>query len=186
MEAVDRALRSEAYCTLLTREPGGTPAGEAVREIFLAAGGTLTAIAEALLINASRAELVAQVLRPALAGDTVVLCDRYVDSTIAYQGYGRGLPLEPLRAMCDAATGGLVPDLTFFVDVSYETSRQRLAERGGAHDRMEQQDREFYERARAGFLEISRNEARVVVLDGERSPESVAEAAMDSLNAVLP
>ena len=94
MAAVDHALRAEGQETLITREPGGTPAGNAVRKIFLQPGLQFNPLAETLLVNASRAQLVSDVIRPALARGVVVLCDRYVHSTLAYQGYGRGLPID--------------------------------------------------------------------------------------------
>jgi dTMP kinase len=184
MGAVDHALRSGGRRTLLTREPGGTAAGDTVRRIFLQ-GEHLTPITEALLMNASRAELVEAVIRPALQAGTVVLCDRYVHSTLAYQGYGRGLALDLLRRICDAATAKLMPEITLFVDVSYETSCARLAARGSARDRMEREDAAFYERVRAGYVHLAQVDPRVIRLDGERSAEEVADAALAAISAVL-
>lgn len=185
MAAVERALRAEGHEVLLTREPGGTPAGDAVRQIFLQPGLAVNPIAEMLLINASRSQLVADVIRPALERGTVVLCDRYVHSSLAYQGYGRGLSLELVRTVCDAATGGLMPDLTLLVDISPETSRRRVASRGNGHDRLEREDDVFHRRVREGYLELARHDPRLVALDGERAPEQVVDAAMAALSEVM-
>ncbi len=185
MAAVDAVLRGRGYATLGVREPGGTPAGDAVRAIFLQPGMRLDPRAELLLINASRAQLVDEIIRPALARETAVLCDRYVDSTLAYQGYGRGLPLETVQNVCAAATGGLMPDLTLLVDVSTETSRSRLAERGRAVDRIEHEDGAFHRRVREGFLELAKRDSRVVRIDGERPAGAVIDAAMAALASVL-
>lgn len=185
MAAVDHALRLEGHRTIVTREPGGTPAGDAVRKIFLQTGLSVNPITEMLLINASRAQLVNDVVRPALEQGVVVLCDRYVHSTVAYQGYGRGLPLELVRSVCDAATGGLMPDLTLLVDISYETSRKRLAARGDGHDRLEREENAFHERVRAGFLDLGKRDPLVVTIDGERPVEEVVDAAMAAVSAVI-
>lgn len=185
MAAVDHALRVEGQKTLVTREPGGTPTGDAVRKIFLQPDLHVGAMAETLLINASRAQLVADVIRPALERGVVVLCDRYVHSTLAYQGYGRGLPLDLVRRICDAATGGLMPDLTLLVDISNETSRKRLASRGDGHDRVEQEEDAFHRRVRDGFLDLGKRDPSVVTIDGERPTDEVVDAAMAALTALI-
>lgn len=185
MTAVEHALRREGQQTLVTREPGGTPAGDALRKIFLTADLSLNPLAETLLINASRAQLVADAIRPALQRGVAVLCDRYVHSTVAYQGYGRGLPIDLVRSICNAATGGLMPDLTLLVDISYETSRKRLAARGNGRDRMEMEEDEFHRRVRAGFQEIGKRDPTVVTIDGERPMDEVVDAAMAALAALI-
>jgi dTMP kinase len=185
LAAVDHALRAEGHQTLITREPGGTPAGDAIREIFLRPGLRIDPLTEMLLINASRAQLVHEVIRPALERGEVVLCDRYVHSTLAYQGYGRGLPLDLVRSVCDAATGGLMPDLTLLVDVSYETSRRRLSSRGDGLDRVEEEEDAFHRRVRKGFLELGKRDPRVVTVDGELPQDVVIDAAMAALSAVI-
>lgn len=186
LAAVEHALRAEGREVVVTREPGGTPAGDAAREILLHASGLAIApLTELMLMNASRAQLVSDVIRPALARGAVVLCDRYMHSSLAYQGYGRGVPLEIVRAVCDAATGNLMPDLTLLVDVSYETSRARIDERGRSHDRMEREDEAFHRRIRRGYLDLAERDERVVRIDGERAPEEVADAALAALSAVL-
>jgi dTMP kinase len=185
MAEVQRALRAEGRDVVVTREPGGTPIGDALRQILLNDPFSVTPVSEMLMMNASRSQLVTEVIRPALERGAVVLCDRYMHSSLAYQGYGRGLPLELVRSVCDAATGGLMPDLVLLVDISPETSRKRLASRGDGHDRFEREDHAFHKRVRDGYLEIARTEQRVVAIDGERTPEEVADAAMAALSAVL-
>lgn len=186
MAAVERALRADGHDVVVTREPGGTPAGDAAREILLHNREiAISPMTELMLMNASRAQLVTDVVRPALARGAVVLCDRYMHSSLAYQGYGRGIPLEVVRAVCDAATGGLMPDLTFLIDVSYETSRARLSERSAAHDRMEREEETFHRLVREGYLQMAARDERFVCIDGERAPEEVAEAALAALSAVL-
>lgn len=183
--AVERAVQrqgSAAVCCV--HEPGGTPVGTAIRRIFLEPEIEMGALSEALLINASRAQLVEAVIRPALARGSTVLCDRYVHSTIAYQGYGGGLALDLVRSLCDAATGGLMPDLTFFIDVSVATSRARVAARGDGRDRVELRNAEFYERVRNGFIEMSQRDERVLRIDGERSEAEVLDAALAAMSAL--
>lgn len=185
MAAVERALRAEGHEVVVTREPGGTPVGDALRQILLNAQHAVTPVSELFMMNASRSQLVTEVIRPAIDRGAVVLCDRYMHSSLAYQGYGRGLPLDLVRSACDAATGALMPDLVLLVDISPETSRKRLASRGNSHDRLEREDDAFHRRVREGYLEIARHEERVVAIDGERAPEEVADAAMAALSAVL-
>jgi dTMP kinase len=185
MAAVKRALLAQGTEVVTSIEPGGTPAGEAIRGVFLKPGTNLLPVTELLLINASRAQLVAEVIQPALARGAAVLVDRYVHSTIAYQGHGRGLPLELVQTVCNAATGGLMPDLTLLMDVTLETSGRRIAARGEVVDRMEQEGMAFHQRVRRGFLEMAAHDDRVVAINGERSPEEVADAAMAALSALL-
>lgn len=186
MAAVERALRADGHEVVVTREPGGTPAGDAAREILLHNRDmAISPVTELMLMNASRAQLVADIVRPALARGAVVLCDRYMHSSLAYQGYGRGIPLDVVRAVCDAATGGLMPDLTLLIDVSYETSRARLSERSADHDRMEREEEAFHRRVRDGYLDMAKRDERFVRIDGERAPEEVADAALAALSAVL-
>ncbi len=185
MAHVEAALRAHGHETLLAREPGGTPAGNAVREIFLQPGLRIDPRTELLLINASRAQLVAQVIRPALERGAIVLCDRYVHSTFAYQGYGRGLPLELVRSVCAAAADGIEPELVLLVDISYETSRARLARRGDEHDRLELEDDAFHRRVRDGFLRLSELDSRVVAIDGERPQAEVVQAALAAVSRAI-
>lgn len=172
-------LRAAGSDPVATYEPGGTPVGDAVREILLDrtfAGEEMTPLTEALLMNASRAELVARVIRPALDAGRVVICDRYSDSTLAYQGYGRGLDLPMLRLLCLAATAGLEPQLTLLLDVSPEVSLARIGERGNLN-RIDRAGERFAQRARQGFLEMAKSDGRWHVLDGTLPPGDLLESA---------
>lgn len=170
---------------VVTREPGGTPAGDAIRRVFIEPHFALNPITETLLVNASRAQLVADVIQPALKAGKLVLCDRYVHSSLAYQGYGHQQSLQSVRAICDAATGGLMPELTILIDVSYETSRQRLHGRGNIDDRLEKMEEAFHRRARAGFLELAKTDPHMTVIDGEEPAENVFENAMRAIAKVV-
>lgn len=166
------------------REPGGTVAGEAIRAILLDPEHTgLDARAELLLYEAARAQLVAEVIEPALAAGEIVLCDRFYDSTTAYQGYGRGLPAGEIATLNAAATGGLNPDRTIVFDVAPATGLARATVTGA--DRLESEDHGFHERVREGFLSIARDEpARVRVIDGSGSIDDVALALRAALRDI--
>ena len=185
LAAVESSLRKQGQDLVVTREPGGTPAGDAIRRVFIEPHFELSPMAETLLVNASRAQLVTDVIGPALKDEKLVLCDRYVHSSLAYQGYGRQQSLDAVRAICNAATGGLMPDLTLLIDVSYETSRERLHRRGSTDDRLEKMEEAFHRRARAGFLELAKTDSRIVVIDGERSEDLVYKDAMEALSRAL-
>jgi dTMP kinase len=176
-------LRTAGRDVVVTREPGGTPVGEELREILLEQSVSVDAMAEALMMNASRAQLVAEVIRPGLAAGKIVLCDRFADSTLAYQGYGRGLDLTVLRSLCDAATGGLWPDRVFVLDLPYDISRARMRVRAQPDDRIEREDRAFFDRARNGFLELANVTPAMRVLDGTRAPEELLDEAMAGIEA---
>lgn len=170
-----------------TREPGGTRLGERLRSILLSqraaeAEAPVDPRADALLFNAARAQLVAEVIRPALERGAIVLCARFTDSTLAYQGYGAGLPVEQLRAVAEIATCGLVPDLTVLLDVPPTVGLGR--KRGASRNRFEASfDLAFHERVRAGFLALAAAEpARFRVIDSARPIEAVAG---DVIAAVL-
>lgn len=178
-------LKSTGADPLVTYEPGGTPIGDAVRELLLGGVLEMTSMTEALLMNASRAELVARRVRPALAAGRVVLCDRYTDSTLAYQGYARGLDLPMLRLLCLTATGGLEPDVTLLIDIPVERSSARLEERG-ALDRLDRSGEEFFERARRGYLEMAKSASRWRTLDGTLPPGALLDAAWDVVRPLLP
>lgn len=153
------------------REPGGTEISERIREILLdRKNQEMTDAAEILLFSASRAQLVAQVILPALARGEVVVCDRYCDSTTAYQGYGRGLNLDDVRSINQIATRGRMPDATFFMDIPIEEIERRKTIAGLTFDRMESAGREFYERVREGYHRLAAQEPeRWLVLDGMKS-----------------
>ena len=169
----------------LTREPGGTRLGERVREVLLGRDDLgIDPRADALLFNAARAQLVAEVIRPALAAGEVVLCARFADSTLAYQGYGAGLPVEELRAIAGVATGGLEPDLTILLDVDPEVGIRRKA--AGARNRFESIDLDFHRRVRAGFLELAGEApARWRVVDSSRHIDRVFDDALELVLAAV-
>jgi len=162
------ALVAAGQAVVLTREPGGTRLGERLRTILLEGGGRIDPRADALLFNAARAQLVGEIIRPALAAGQVVLCARFADSTLAYQGYGEGLPLPELRTLAEVATGGLTPDRTFLLDLDPEIGLKR---KGRADQtRFEANfDLDFHRRVRAGFLELAAAEPeRFRVIDASR------------------
>ena len=168
----------------LTREPGGTVIGDRLRELVLDTRSQMSPMTEFLIYSASRAQLVREVIRPALARGELVVCDRYVDSSYAYQGYGRGLNLAQLRAVSEAATGGLTPDLTVLLDVEPELGLQRAA-RVGELDRIEQAGLEFNRRVRPGFLDLAAEEPeRFLVLDATRPQSDLAEAIWQAVQAL--
>lgn len=170
-----RACLEEKGCdVLVTREPGGVPIAEAIREILLhTAHHAMDPITELLLYEAARAQLVQECIRPALEAGKTVLCDRFADSTTAYQGAGRGLSPEDLARLHALATQGVWPHLTFLLDLPVEEGLRRARHRG-RFDRMEQQDIQFHERVREGFLAIARHEPeRVKVIDATPPPDAV-------------
>ena len=170
-------LRQANVQFLLTREPGGNPISEQIRTVIMDLKNTsMHPRAEILLLQASRAQLVEQVIQPHLKQGGLVLCDRYADSTLAYQGYGYQLfDLETLRAIIHFATGGLKPDLTFLLDLDVEEGLRRRA-KGGEWNRLDALDLAFYQRVRQGYLEMAHAEPqRWVVIDAAQSPERVQE-----------
>lgn len=168
------ALRRSGYSVLPTREPGGTPVGEQIRAIVHDLRNTeIVPRTEILLYLASRAQLVEQVIRPSLQAGEVVICDRYADSTLAYQGYGHCTDIDTLKILLEFTTGGLKPDLTLLLDVDAETGlRRRAAE--GEWNRLDAYDLEFHRRVRQGYLQLAQAEPqRWITIDAGRSPEEV-------------
>lgn len=181
-------LRADGWPVREAREPGGTGLGEGIRRLLLARElGPMTAEAEVFLYLASRAELTRAVIRPALERGEVVVCDRYADSTLAYQGYGRCLELGRVRELNRVATGGLGPDLTILLDLPVDEGLARLEPRGGGpQDRIEAEDPAFHRRVRAGYLETAAAEpARFLVLDARRAEADLAEAIWTAVSACL-
>ncbi|MGQ0614355.1 MAG: dTMP kinase [Planctomycetaceae bacterium] len=163
---------------LLVREPGGTPAGEAIRDLILAPETDLVPLTEMLLYQAARAQLVTAVLRPALESGKTVILDRYAYSTLAYQGYGLRLAIEEVRAVTRVSTGGLEPERVLFLDLPPEIGLHRVT---GARDRIESRPLDYHRRVREGFLaEARRLGARAVVLDATASADHLA-AEIDRL-----
>jgi dTMP kinase len=169
-----RLARAVGPSALLTQEPGGTELGRAIRKLLLEVTRTgMSPQAEVLLFFADRAQHVAEVVKPGLAAGRTVISDRYVDSSLAYQGYGRGIDLDLIRTVARAATGGLVPDLTLFIDVPVEVGLARVGKRG-AQDRLESEVREFHERVREGYRALAAAEPeRWVTVDGQADAVAV-------------
>ncbi len=149
-------LTEKGYKVLTLREPGGTKISEKIREILLDNDSKgMVGLSEFFLYSAARAQLVETVIRPALAEKQVVICDRFADSSTAYQGYARGLGVEKIEAINNIATGGLEPDLTFFIDITVEESLKRLMVCGKLKDRIESEGDDFFNRVRDGYLQIA-------------------------------
>ena len=179
-------LREDGWNVLTTREPGGTAIGDQVRQVLMRSDNTaMNPRAETLLFLAARAQLVNEVIRPALAAGTVVISDRYGDSTLAYQGYGHGNDLDTIRQMLAFATGGLMPDLTVLLDVDPAVGLRRK-KTVGEWNRMDAYQFEFHQRVRAGYLELARQEpCRWVVLDAGQPREMVQSALRQVILARL-
>lgn len=168
-------LRQQGFSVLTTREPGGTLIGDRARDCVHDVAHTMMApTTELLLYSASRAQLVAEVIRPALAAGKVVLCDRFSDSTMAYQGYGRGLDLEDLAYITHFATGGLKPDLTLLLDIDVEKGLARRVRGGGEMNRLDLETIEFHNRVRRGYHKLAAAEPeRWVVIAADGAAEAV-------------
>ncbi len=185
-------LEAAGHKVLLTREPGGTPTGEAIRRILQhdATGEPISPEAELLLFEASRAQLVRHVIDPALASGTWVLCDRFMDSTTAYQGYGRGFDIETVLDINRFAVAGCEPDLTLLMDVDIRESLQRMEGRNRlnqtVNDRIEREDVAFHERVRAGFLALSQKwPRRIRVIHAMRQEDEVAASVWSAVSGEL-
>ncbi len=179
MELLREYLDKKGYSVLATREPGGTSIGDQIRSILLDPRNTdMLPASEALLFSAARAQIVNQVIRPHLQQGGIVLCDRYADSTLAYQGYGHGLDLETLRTITALATGGLKPDLTIYLDIDVEEGlRRKLAAREAGQaewNRLDQQELDFHRRVREGYLQMAAEEpSRWLVIDASQPVETI-------------
>ena len=181
-------LEGEGMAVTTTREPGGTRIGNAVRALLLDPARTeMSPRAEALLFQAARAQLVDEVIRPALATGNVVLCDRYADSTLAYQGYGHGQALAPLRQLGTFATGGLLPDLTVYLDIDVQAGLER--KRAGAVEewnRMENKALAFHQRVREGYLHLAADEpTRWLVVDAGQPVAAIHVTVATRVGALL-
>jgi dTMP kinase len=169
-------LTMQDHHVLVLREPGGTEIGEKIRKLLLDKTNTgMTEASELFLFSASRSQLIQEVVHPALNGGMVVLCDRYYDSTTAYQGYGRGIALDVIQTINRYATGGLTPNLTFFLDIPIREIEKRIAAAKTNKDRMESSGIEFYERVREGYLQIAKNESRYIILNGMQPIDELHE-----------
>ena len=171
-------LRQEGYNVLTLREPGGTEISEQVREVLMNLRNTaMHPRTEILLFLAARAQLVEEVIRPALAGGKIILCDRYADSTLAYQGYGHGVDLGVLRSLLDFATGGLWPDLTLLLDIETAAGLNRK-QNGGEWNRLDAYTQAFHQRVRQGYLELARSEPQRWQIIAADQPFEMVQSAL--------
>ena len=178
-------LEAEGRATVLVREPGGTPLSERIRKLLLETRGDalrIDPLAEVLLFSAARAQLVEERIRPALAEGRIVICDRFYDSTTAYQAVGREVDLQWVKALNLQVTGGLVPDRTYLIDVPGAVAAARLAD--VRPDRMEGSGKAFYERVARAYRELSGSEERFRIIDGTYSVQAVHEEIWEDLEAV--
>ena len=176
----------QQYHVLVLREPGGTEIGEKIRTILLDKKiSGMTNVAELFLFSASRSQLVEEVVKPAIEGGLVVLCDRFYDSLTAYQGWGKGVSLDTVRVVNQCASGGIVPDLTFFLDIPVSEVERRMRRSNKSRDRMESNGKTFYERARNGYLEIAKTENRFRVVDGLQPIEAIQETIWGAVSSAL-
>lgn len=184
---LSQALREQGHAVLETREPGGTPLGERLRDVILSPESpAATPVAMTFLLSAARAEHVAQVIEPALKNDQIVITDRFADSTIAYQCFGLGMDLEATRQITFIATGGLDPDVVIYVDVPADVGLVRVGHRGTLN-RLDRQTLEFHRRVRDGYLHLAAEEPdRWIKVDGMPAAEVVHDCVMQALQPRLP
>jgi dTMP kinase len=193
LRLLESYLLSKGHLCLCTREPGGTPLGKMIRRVLLEAGEEeIFSPTELFLYLADRAQHVREVVQPALEGGKLVLCDRFTDSTLAYQGYGRGVDLKILRHLNQLASGGISPDLTLLLDCPVEVGLSRTANRvfgqgsKEREDRFEREQLDFHERVRRGFLELACAEpSRIHVLDAARPVEEIQQKIRDLIDERL-
>lgn len=182
IQLLDKYLKEKGFNTLLTREPGSKGLGVKLREILLNYDGEVSPQAELFLFLADRAQHIDCIIKPAVKEGAIVLCDRHTDSTLAYQGYGRGLDLNRINSLNEIATGGLKPDLTVVFDIDVETSMQRV---GKEKDRMESAGMEFFNRVRNGYLEIAKQEPdRVKVINSSDTIENIHKQVVELIEAL--
>ncbi|MDR4493627.1 MAG: dTMP kinase [Nitrospirales bacterium] len=185
-------LQTNGQSVLITREPGGTPIAEAIRNLLLTKKTgpqkheTITPVCEAALVLAARSQHVTHTIVPALQKGMIVLCDRFFDSTLAYQGFGRGLNREALTRFNDFATGGIRPTLTFLLDLPVKEGLQRR-KKASKQNRMDQESLAFHERVHRGFITLARQDAkRWRKLDAQQSPEQLAEEIIRHIQPMVP
>ncbi|MCE5293141.1 MAG: dTMP kinase [Chlamydiales bacterium] len=187
---LQEALQKESYEVVVTREPGGTSFSEEVRNLVLHRKGTMHPRSELFLFLASRIQHLEELIKPALMRGAIVLCDRFSDSSVAYQGEARGLGMEYVSSCCTLATGGMQPDLTFYVDLDPKIGlmrmHQRQASTNEAPDRLENEALIFHEKVRTGFQKIAQaNPSRIKTLDGNQTPDDLFTTAYTHLKQAL-
>ena len=183
IEFIADAIRTKGLHSIVTREPGGTELAERLREVIL--GERMPPVLETLLVFAARTDHVARVIRPALESGTVVICDRFTDATVAYQGAGNGVSRQLISQLAEAAHPGLKPDRTLIFDVPYEVSSARLAKTGKTLDRFEREDRAFFDRVRNAYLGIAKEEPkRVRIIDASGDVAAVRDQIKSALQGL--
>lgn len=180
-------LQGLNHTVLFMREPGGTEISEQIRQILLNKKNLkMTQITELLLFSASRAQLVTEVIKPSIAKGTIVISDRFVDSTTAYQGYGRGLHLGGVKSINSIATSGLMPKKTFFIDIPVQEMYTRRLASHQEIDRMEMSNEEFYNRVRDGYIELAKEESgRYVTIDGRQPIDAIHDVIWKEVDGML-
>ena len=182
LDALAAELSGQGRNVVTTREPGGTPLGDRLREVLLDLDSEFDPLAEAMLFAAARAELVSNVIKPALDRGDFVICDRYSDSTVAYQGYASGVDLMSIGQLNQISTGGLLPDLTVLLDLPVEDGLQR----SGGSDRFESEDVAFHERVRKGYLALAEHDAeRWLVVDATQERIAITSQILERVATLL-
>lgn len=179
-------LKNKGFEFIVTREPGGTKVCEKIRHIILDNDNVgMNAICEALLYAASRAEHVDKVIKPALKEGKIVICDRYIHSSIAYQGYGRELGADTIRQINSGAIDGINPDITFFLMLSPESVHNRLEQNEDENDRIEVEDVEFFARVHKGYIELSDGDDTISLIDAVNSIETIAQTIISAVDNII-
>lgn len=178
-------LSKRSYAYLHTREPGGTKAGERIRSVLLKSNGVaISDLAELFLFEAARAQIVTEVIRPAIEDGVIVVCDRFSDATVCYQGYAGGVPLKVIDSLNRIATGGLKPDITILLDIDTRTGLQRAKKKG--IDRMEKKDITYHERVRSGYLKLAKKEpGRIKVIKVNKGISEIQNMIRDEVEVVI-
>ena len=183
LELLAKFLEEKGYDVVVTREPGAKGLGTKLREILLNYDGEVSSNCESFLFLADRAQHIDTLVKPAIENGKIVLCDRHIDSTVAYQGYGRGINLEQINYLNNLATSGLKPDLTLLFDVDTETSMQRV---GKNKDRMESAGIEFQEKVRHGYLELAKEESkRIKVFNSKKTIEQLHQEVLNTIAPLI-
>lgn len=182
---VQRLAEALGSDVVLTREPGGTPIAERIRDIFLTSDG-ITTMTELLLLAAARAQHVDELIRPALEANKIVICDRFIDATVAYQGYRGGIDLALIYQLNRVATGGLTPDITFILDLPPEIGLQRQQRGETRRDRLDREPLEQHRKVREGYLSAAKADPdRVKLIDAAQSPDTVHTAILTQCRTCL-
>jgi dTMP kinase len=185
---LSKFLREKGYSVVVTREPGSTPLGEKIRLLLLEQSSffPISSMAELLLFLSDRAQHIEQVIKPALIKDKIVLCDRFNESTIAYQGAARGLGMEKVKSLCSAVCGDIKPDLTFFLNIDPKVGLNRAKDQHRVLDRLENEHIHFHTKVRESFLFLAQQDSRrIKILNAEQSAEQVLNEAVKILEQLL-